>query len=775
MTTYTSDNSELVFLKDGNIAQNRNEIETIEYNAVPSLSLFNKTYDDLTQKDTDLEISANGISAVVNSLCSQISNFLDKSYDELIERIDAASTMLSANDEFLSSSSDYISSQLSDTVKVYIGDTQISNKVKIVKLTNAEYDAKVVAGTCEDAALYVINDDYYSMRGQQVKNVAEPSDLSDAVTKNYTDVHIAVAKNSSVAESELYTNEKIDELAAEVADDLADAKDELSNVLSTYANTKDNQISAALSGTVAAAGYALYDDFGFEYDSNNHKILLTLKDQNGASRQLSVETSDFIKNRIISHIDIVEVSGVKYMRIFWNNAAGAEEHTDIMLSELAQVYSAGTGISITLVGSSYQIAVTDYVASKSDVANVAATVNTLSTTTYSELTTATDSVNNHTNSIQEYINELSSTGADGILTKINSHLNTTDLSITNTIDSRLIVAEGKITAAENEIADLQDATNELETELTATGKTVWKIDQKIDALSTQAFVTLPERLTTDEAEITRLTAYAQQLSAPGGILSTIQSDIMSINSDLTSKSDRITSIETYVNSLSTSHGKIDQIDDAIAELKTDLTGTVAGSMNVRMTNAEDSLTSLNSKEQDLRSYINSLSTSHGTIDQLSDAVKALDTWKDGTLENRLTTDEHKITVAEGSLADVRSTVNGLSSGTGPIPTLQGQYSTIKTSLETVTDITIPQLTTDVQHQGLKVNGLRTISADHDSRIVALETWKPDMTDYMLTSDLTAYVEKETIYNALTAIEDATELTDVIDILTALKDAVASAP
>jgi len=229
-----------------------------------------------------------------------------------------------------------------------------------------------------------------------MKNLAFPTELSDASNKAYVDQQVGAAAATAIATAESYADGISAELSATADVRIIEAKSELSNTLSSYTNIKVENLSTSLSTTVQNAGYALYSNFGFSYDSNNHKILLTLNDQLGHSRQLSVETSDFIKNRIIKHIDIVEVEGVKYMRIFWDNSSGAEEHTDIKLSELAQVYTPGTGIAITLVGNSYQISVTDYVATKDALDDVAATAKTLSTTTYAELTGATDAVSKHT-------------------------------------------------------------------------------------------------------------------------------------------------------------------------------------------------------------------------------------------------------------------------------------------------------------------------------------------------------------------------------------------
>lgn len=112
-------------------------------------------------------------------------------------------------------------------------------------------------------------------------------------------------------------------------------KAELSNTLSSYADS----ISAA-----AKATYAKYDDFSFEYNEDSHYLSVTLKNVNGITSCKAVDATAFIKNRIIHHMDVKQDEGV--LRIFWENAAGSEDHADIKLSSLAKVYSEGEGITI---------------------------------------------------------------------------------------------------------------------------------------------------------------------------------------------------------------------------------------------------------------------------------------------------------------------------------------------------------------------------------------------------------------------------------------------
>ena len=66
-TEYTTSKPEIVFLNDKCIAQKGADIDTIDYNAIPSLSLFNNVENALVEKDAALELSVNEISGTVKS------------------------------------------------------------------------------------------------------------------------------------------------------------------------------------------------------------------------------------------------------------------------------------------------------------------------------------------------------------------------------------------------------------------------------------------------------------------------------------------------------------------------------------------------------------------------------------------------------------------------------------------------------------------------------------------------------------------------------------
>ena len=75
--------------------------------------------------------------------------------------------------------------------KVFIDDriSGISDysDLSVVKLNASEYAELVTTSSILSNSIYIVEDTYEDMYGMQVKNVAAPTDLSDAATKEYVD------------------------------------------------------------------------------------------------------------------------------------------------------------------------------------------------------------------------------------------------------------------------------------------------------------------------------------------------------------------------------------------------------------------------------------------------------------------------------------------------------------------------------------------------------------------------------------------------------------
>lgn len=157
-TTYLKDDSKIYFLNSNNIAQELNEIEgdgRIKYNAIPSLSLLNTLYSDLSADD--------------KYLSGQISGYTTTNDDKI---------------EFLSTA---IDEKLSVIYKD--GSIPATNKLSVVNVTNEQYDS--LATGSDPNILYVIKDSFINARNQQIKNIGAPVDDNDAASKKYIDTSIA--------------------------------------------------------------------------------------------------------------------------------------------------------------------------------------------------------------------------------------------------------------------------------------------------------------------------------------------------------------------------------------------------------------------------------------------------------------------------------------------------------------------------------------------------------------------------------------------------------
>ena len=91
---------------------------------------------------------------------------------------------------------------LSDKIdkKIYIED-KISSEISgysdlsVIKLSSNEYQSLVSSKATLSNALYIVESDFVNAYGQQIKNLANPTDLSDAATKGYVDDILTAASH----------------------------------------------------------------------------------------------------------------------------------------------------------------------------------------------------------------------------------------------------------------------------------------------------------------------------------------------------------------------------------------------------------------------------------------------------------------------------------------------------------------------------------------------------------------------------------------------------
>ena len=322
-TQYINEDKKIIFLNNKNIAQNRTDIDAIAYNAIPSLSLFNGTYAELTGKANDIELSTYGLSGYVNSLCGQIS-------DEIKFQAETAKSYT----EQLSAEFETISGDLRGAVTVYDKNNN-GHELSVRKLTNEQYNELVANDQTQWNELYVINDEYRDLRGQQIRNLGEPYSPTDATTKSYVDTTENSLSIATFNEAKAYANSISGE-------PLKDAKD--------YAD----------------ANFADYDNFEFTYDNSGHALKLRLNNMIGNSKELSVDATYFISNGIINHIETNFDS--QTLIIYWKTNDGDTKALPIPLQNLVTIYKQAEqngGILIVPTSSGYVLSCDDTIARKS--------------------------------------------------------------------------------------------------------------------------------------------------------------------------------------------------------------------------------------------------------------------------------------------------------------------------------------------------------------------------------------------------------------------------
>ena len=296
-TQYINKNKEIVFLNNKNIAHERGNLDdgTIAYNAIPSLSLFNDTYNEVTGYTNNVELSAYGISCIVSSLSAAISN-----------EVSSAEKRAKEYTEQLSGEFRDISVDLRGAVTVL--DKQgkfIGNDLSVRKLTNDEYNQLVYDEQTAENMIYIINDNYYSARNQKIRDLGEPYLSSDAVTKNYVDITENSLSIATYNEAKAYANSISSEPLLS-ANDYSDRN------------------------------FAKYNDFDFSYVKNEHALILKLKNNKSETKELSVDATDFIANGIIHEMHVN--SSTNMLVITWKKPTGAYEEINIPLEGLFTLY-----------------------------------------------------------------------------------------------------------------------------------------------------------------------------------------------------------------------------------------------------------------------------------------------------------------------------------------------------------------------------------------------------------------------------------------------------
>ena len=76
-----------------------------------------------------------------------------------------------------------------DTSNVYVNGEKAD--LSVCNISDVDYSKLVVGGKCKSNVIYVVSSDYVNAYGQQLKNLAAPTDLGDATTKAYVDAQLS--------------------------------------------------------------------------------------------------------------------------------------------------------------------------------------------------------------------------------------------------------------------------------------------------------------------------------------------------------------------------------------------------------------------------------------------------------------------------------------------------------------------------------------------------------------------------------------------------------
>ena len=199
---------------------------------------------------------------------------------------------------------DYLSNAISSKIFVRNFDED-GNEVgaytdlSVVKIDKDAYDLGVIGGTLLSNVLYILQANYVDAYGQQLKNLATPTEQSDATPKKYVDDNVAVASQA--------LSDYIDEQVAIASEDLSDyietsttsARTDLSN----YVNDTVNAVSTDINDDLASISVVVdqkinidglsADQLRLQHVDLNDYITLLSNDLI-LSNQLYVISSDFI-------------------------------------------------------------------------------------------------------------------------------------------------------------------------------------------------------------------------------------------------------------------------------------------------------------------------------------------------------------------------------------------------------------------------------------------------------------------------------------------------
>ena len=143
-------------------------------------ALTSKVSDFTNDWKNSVDLSVAGLSSYAKGLSDDLG--------AEVTRAKAAEQKLAKDDEFLSAA-------INSTVYVK-NESNTFSQLSVVKSSKSEFDAKVGSGSpLQGNVLYIVDSNIIDAYGQQMKNLADPTELSDAANKKYVDDSLTATAN----------------------------------------------------------------------------------------------------------------------------------------------------------------------------------------------------------------------------------------------------------------------------------------------------------------------------------------------------------------------------------------------------------------------------------------------------------------------------------------------------------------------------------------------------------------------------------------------------